>query len=179
MNEWLQSRANNTASSGDDELSLIPNWSIALAIVLFAGMQVIFHYIMPHHKHELLPMRLLMGYTWGALVASYALMLGYVSRDARRRGMSVGMWMLVCVVGTGGIGGVVYFMLRQPILLRCPNCTTSIEATHHFCPQCQFQMSPVCGECHRGVKITDAFCTTCGHDLATDGAPARLRAYSD
>jgi predicted amidophosphoribosyltransferase len=70
-------------------------------------------------------------------------------------------------------------MLRQPILLRCPNCTTSIEATHHFCPQCQFQMSPVCGECHRGVKITDAFCTTCGHDLATDGAPARLRAYSD
>jgi hypothetical protein len=179
MNEWLHARSNETASSGDDELRMIPSWSIALAILLFAGMQVIFHVVMPHHKHELLPLRLLMGYFWGALWASYALLIGYVSRDVKRRGMSAPLWMLVCVVLPGGIGAVVYFMLRQPILMRCPNCTTSIEATYHFCPQCQFQMAPVCAECHRGVKITDVFCTLCGHDLAEDGAPARLRAYSD
>jgi hypothetical protein len=29
------------------------------------------------------------------------------------------------------------------------------------------------------VKITDVFCTQCGHDLAEDGAPARLRLYQD
>jgi hypothetical protein len=140
---------------GDEELQMIPRWSMVLAILLFAGMQYIFHVVMPHHKHELLPLRLMMGYAWGSLVASYALLLGYVSRDVKRRGMSAGMWMLVCVVLPGGIGAVVY------------------------CPQCQFQMAPVCGECHRGVKITDVFCTQCGHDLAQDGAPARLRVYSD
>jgi MFS family permease len=180
MNDWMSSRqADGHATYGDEELKMIPAWSMVLAILLFAAMQVIFHVVMPHHKHELLPLRLMMGYAWGALVASYALMLGYVSRDAKRRGMSVGLWMLVCVVGTGGIGAVVYFLLRQPVLSRCPNCSTSIATSFHFCPQCQFQMSPVCGECHRGVKITDVFCTQCGHDLATDDAPARLRVYGD
>jgi MFS family permease len=178
MSQWnWMSGPSADPSNGDGELRLIPRWSIALAVLLFAGMQYIFHVVMPHHKHELLLLRLMMGYAWGALWASYALLLGYVSRDAGRRGMSAGLWMLVCVLLPGGIGAVVYFLLRQPILLRCPNCSTSIAATYHFCPQCQ--MSPVCGVCHRGVKITEAYCTQCGHDLAQDGAPARLRVYSD
>jgi hypothetical protein len=181
MPGWMgtSSREKIPASAGDEELRMIPRWSMALAIVLFAGMQYVFHGVMPHYKHELLPLRLMMGYAWGSLVASYALLLGYVSRDVKRRGMSPGLWMLVCVVLPGGIGAVVYFMLRQPVLSRCPNCSTTITASYHYCPQCQFQMAPVCGECHRGVKITDVFCTRCGHDLAQDGAPARLRAYSD
>jgi hypothetical protein len=180
MSQWWTTAAQNeNESAGDDELRMIPRWSIVLAIVLFAAMQYIFHGVLPHHRHEMLPMRVMMGYTWGALVASYALLLGYVSRDAKRRGMSKGLWMLVCVVLVGGIGAVVYFMLRQPILSRCPNCATQLTASYNFCPQCQFQMAPVCGRCHRGVKITDVFCTQCGHDLAQDGAPARLRAYSD
>jgi predicted amidophosphoribosyltransferase len=40
-------------------------------------------------------------------------------------------------------------------------------------------MAPVCGRCFRGVQITDVYCSQCGHDLAEDHAPARLRAYSD
>jgi len=176
---WWMARQNESNSSGDAELLMVPYWSIALAVVLFAGMQVVFHVIMPHHKHELLPMRLMMSFFWGSLVASYALLLGYVSRDVKRRDMSAGMWMLVCVVLPCGIGAVVYFLLRQPVLSRCPNCSTQIASSYHFCPQCQFQMAPVCGTCHRGVRITDVFCTQCGHDLAKDGAPARLRAYSD
>ena len=180
MSQWIwMGTPNHDASNGDGDLRMIPRWSMVLAVILFAAMQYIFHGVMPHHKHELLPLRLMMGYAWGALWASYALLLGYVSRDTQRRGMSAGLWMLVCVLLTGGIGAVVYFLLRQPVLSRCPNCSTSIAATYHFCPQCQFQMAPVCGLCHRGVKITDAFCTQCGHDLAVDGAPARLRVYSD
>jgi hypothetical protein len=181
MGQWtnITERPGQRPSQGDEELRMIPRWSMALAVLLFAGMQYVFHGVMPHYKHELLPMRLMMGYAWGTLVASYALLLGYVSRDVKRRGMNPGLWMLVCVVLPGGIGAVVYFMLRQPILTRCPNCLTAVASTYHFCPQCQFQMAPVCGDCHRGVKITDVFCTQCGHDLAQDGAPARLRVYSD
>jgi hypothetical protein len=124
-------------------------------------------------------MRLLMGYSWGTAFASYILLIGYVSRDVKRRNMTAKLWMLIVIVMPGGIGAVVYFLLRQPILSRCPHCTTEIASTFHFCPQCQFQMAPVCGQCFRGVQITDVYCTQCGHDLAEDGAPARLRVYSD
>jgi hypothetical protein len=163
----------------DSELSLIPAWSIVLAVVVFVAAQYVFHVLMPHHRPELLPMRLMMSYSCGTLLASYILMIGYVSRDVRRRSMSPGLWMLIVIVMPGGVGAVVYFLLRQPVLTRCPHCTTEIASTFHFCPQCQFQMAPVCGQCFRGVSITDVYCTQCGHDLAEDQSPARLRAYRD
>lgn len=163
----------------NDDLSVIPAWSVILSIIVFGAVQYLFHVVMPHHKHEMLPMRLLMGYSWGTAFASYVLLVGYVSRDVRRRKMSAGIWMLMVVLMPGGIGAVVYFLMRQPLLSRCPHCNTEIASSFHFCPQCQFQMAPVCGQCFRGVQITDVYCTQCGHDLAQDGAPARLRAYSD
>ena len=162
----------------DGDLSLIPAWSVVLSIVVFAAVQYLFHGVLPHHKHEMLPMRLLMGYSWGTAFASYVLLVGYVSRDVKRRGMAAGLWMLIVVLMPGGIGAIVYFLLRQPILSRCPHCSTEIAASYNFCPQCQFQTAPVCGRCFRGVQLTDVYCTQCGHDLAQDGAPARLRAYS-
>src|ERR1700734_4141291 len=100
MTQWWSSRETET-STGDDELRMIPRWSMVLAFFLFVGMQLLFHVVMPHHKHELLPMRLMMGYAWGTLVASYALLLGYVSRDVRRRGMSAKLWLLMCLVLPG------------------------------------------------------------------------------
>ena len=162
-----------------DGLSVIPAWSVVLSVLVFGAVQYLFHVVMPHHKHELLPMRLLMGYSWGTAFASYVLLVGYVSRDVRRRNMPAGIWMLIVLLMPGGIGAVVYFLMRQPLLSRCPHCSTEIASSYHFCPQCQFQMAPVCGQCFRGVQITDVYCTRCGHDLAKDGAPARLRAYSD
>lgn len=169
----------NVAAQKDDELSLIPAWAVVLAIAVFAFAQYLFHGILPHHKHEFLPMRLLMGYVWGTTFASYVLLVGYVSRDVKRRPMSQGLWMLIVLLLPGGIGAVVYFLLRQPVLMPCPHCSTEIISTVHYCPQCQFQVSPVCGRCFRGVQITDTYCTQCGHDLAEDHAPARLHVYSD
>ena len=180
---WTQSGNRNEGraeeATGEDQLSLIPRWSVILAIAVFAGVQYLFHGVMPHHKHEMLPMRLLMGYSWGTAFASYVLLVGYVSRDVKRRKMPAALWMLIVVLMPGGIGAVVYFLLRQPLLRACPNCRTEVMSSYHFCPQCQFQMAPVCGRCFRGVQITDVYCTQCGHDLAEDQAPARLRAYSD
>ncbi|QHN02267.1 zinc ribbon domain-containing protein [Granulicella sp. WH15] len=166
-------------NNAGDDLGMIPRWSIVLAVIGFGLMQYLFHYIMPHHKHELLPMRLLMGYSWGTLVASYVLLVGYVSRDVKLRKMPAGLWLLIVIVMPGGIGAVVYFLLRQPLLTRCPHCSTEISSNCHFCPQCQFQVSAVCGRCYRGVQITDIYCELCGHDLAEDHTPARLRAFHD
>ena len=163
-----------------DSLKMVPLWSIILAILVFVGAQYFFNSSPPPYRRPgTLPMHLIFGYTTGTALASYVLLIGYVSRDVLRRNMSAALWMLIVLVMPGGIGAVVYFLLRQPILMHCPNCTTELAASVHFCPQCQFQIAPVCGQCFRGVQITDVYCTQCGHDLAEDGAPARLRAYSD
>ena len=171
--------ADRSGNTGQDDLGMIPWWSITLAIAAFAAMQYLFHRVLPHQKHEMLPLRLLMGYSWGTLVASYVLLVGYVSRDVKRRNMQPALWMLIVIMMPGGIGAVVYFLLRQPMLSRCPHCSTEIASSYHFCPQCQFQMAPVCGRCFRGVEITDVFCKQCGHDLEEDHSPARLRAFRD
>jgi hypothetical protein len=168
-----------TNAQGGDELSMIPGWAIGLAIAAFAGMQYLFHGVLPHHKHEMLPMRLLMGWVWGTLAASYVLLVGYVSRDVRRRNMPARLWMFVVAMMPGGIGAVLYFLLRQPMLTRCPHCSTEIASSYNFCPQCQFQMAPVCGQCFRGVEITDVYCKQCGHDLEQDHVPARLKSFRD
>ena len=169
----------NQRSLRTDDLGMIPWWSIVLAILVFAAMQYVVHFVLPHHKPEMLPMRLLMGYSWGTLFASYVLLVGYVSRDVKRRNMPPGLWTLIVVILPGGIGAIVYFLLRQPILSRCAHCSTEIASSYNFCPQCQFQMAPVCGRCFRGVEITDVYCKQCGHDLQEDQVPARLKAFRD
>ena len=173
------SEAGHRVPRGADDLGMIPAWSIVAAFVAFSAMQYLFHGVLPHHKQEMLPMRLLMGFTWGTLISSYVLIVGYVSRDVKRRNMSGPLWMLIVILMPGGIGAVVYFLLRQPILSRCPHCATEIASTYNFCPQCQFQMAPVCGQCFRGVEITDVYCKQCGHDLQEDHVPARLKAFRD
>src|SRR5580704_19033454 len=107
MNDWI---TNRTSSDGDHELEMIPRWSMVLAVVVFIAVQYLFHHVMPHSKQNQLPMRILAGYSWGTLLASYVLLVGYVSRDVKRRNMSAKLWMLLVLVMPGGIGAVVYFL---------------------------------------------------------------------
>jgi len=181
---------NNLTSDGSeikeygegDSLSMIPLWSIILAFVVFVGWQYFWDSAPPSHHHPTTLQQvthLAFVFMTGTMLASYVLIVGYVSRDVKRRNMPALLWMLVVVVMPGGIGAVVYFLLRQPITIRCPSCKTELTAGVHFCPQCRFQVAPVCGQCFRGVQITDVYCPQCGHDLSQDGGPFRLHAYSD
>ena len=164
-----------------EEVRLIPRWSIAAAAVAFVFMQYLSWVIMPAHR--LRPstapfgLRLYFALSWSTLTALYVLMVGYVSRDAPRRSMSTRLWVVICLALPGGIGSVLYFLLRQPVVALCPSCSTSIHAEFHFCPQCAYQVSAACGNCYRGVRITDVYCVYCGHALAADNMPSRLRAF--
>jgi len=164
----------------NDDARLIPVWSIMAAVAAFTLVEYYFWLVLPvgHHTPPL-GLRLYLNLSWGLLAALYFLMVGYVSKDAPRRAMSSRFWMAICFVMPGGIGAVLYFLLRQPLVSRCPACQTHVQSDFHFCPQCDYQLTASCGNCFRTVRATDQFCTRCGHELATDHMPARLRVMAE
>lgn len=167
--------------TANDDASLIPVWSIVAAVAAFALVEYYFWLILPTQQHHVPPLglRIYLNLSWGLLAAIYFLMVGYVSKDAPRRAMSSRFWMAICFVMPGGIGAVLYFLLRQPEVSRCPACTSHVQSNFHFCPQCNYRLAASCGTCFRTVRATDQYCTQCGHELARDRMPARLRAMSD
>jgi hypothetical protein len=160
---------------------LIPVWSIVVAVAAFVLVEYYFWLVLPNQTHHIPPLgfRIYLNLSWGVLAALYFLMIGYVSMDAPRRAMSSRFWMVICFVMPGGIGAVLYFLLRQPEVSRCPACSTHVQSDFHFCPQCNYTLSANCGNCFRTVRATDQFCTRCGHELAKDQMPARLRVLGE
>lgn len=165
----------------DDE-RLIPLWSIVLASAAFVLVEYYFWIIAPTQRHHAPPpigFRIYFNLSWGVMTALYFLMVGYISKDAPRRGMSTRFWMLICFVIPAGIGAVLYFLLRAPEVSACPACGTSIQGEFHYCPQCCYQLMASCGHCFRTVRATDQYCTRCGHELAADHRPTRLRVLGE
>jgi hypothetical protein len=167
--------------SVNDDARLIPMWSIVAAAAVFVLVEYYFWLVLPEQQHHVPPMglRIYMNVSFGLLTSLYILMIGYVSRDAPRRAMSARFWMVICFVMPGGIGAVLYFLLRLPLVSRCPACATHVQNDFHFCPQCNYRLAANCGNCFRTVHGTDQFCTRCGHELMTDHMPARLRVLGE
>jgi hypothetical protein len=166
----------------NEDARLIPVWSIVVASVAFVAVEYYFWMVLPGQRQHAPPplgFRIYFNLSWGLLAALYFLMVGYVSKDAPRRAMSARFWMLICFVMPGGIGAVLYFLLRAPLVSRCPACSTHVQNDFHFCPQCDYQLTASCGNCFRTVRATDQFCTRCGHELSRDHMPARLRVLGD
>jgi hypothetical protein len=166
---------------GNDDTRLIPAWSMAAAAVAFVLVEYYFWLVFPRQQHHVAPLglRIYLNISWGLLAAIYFLMIGFISKDAPRRSMSARFWMLICFVMPGGIGAVLYFLLRTPLVSTCPACGTHVLGDFHFCPQCNYQLAASCGSCFRTVRATDQFCTRCGHELARDHMPARLRVLGE
>lgn len=165
----------------NEDERLIPVWSIVAAVAAFVLVEYYFWLVLPNQIHHPAPIgfRIYFNLSWGVLAALYFLMVGFVSKDAPRRAMSSRFWIVICFVMPGGIGAVLYFLLRQPMVSRCPACSTHVQNDFHFCPQCDFQLSASCGNCFHTVRASDQFCTRCGHELAADHMPARLRVLGE
>ncbi len=164
----------------NEDARLIPLWSILAAVIAFTLIEYYFWVVLPEEHRHIPPLglRIYLNLSWGLMAALYFLLIGYVSKDAPRRAMSARLWIILCFVMPGGIGAVMYFLLRQPLISRCPSCSTHVEGSFHFCPQCDYQLRASCGQCFASVHVTDLYCTRCGHDLANDQMPQRLRLLS-
>jgi hypothetical protein len=174
-------REPQSISVNEDE-RLIPIWSIVVAAAAFVLVEYYFWLVLPqgrNHQPPPLGFRIYFNLSWGFLAALYFLMVGYVSKDAPRRAMNARFWIAICFVMPGGMGAVLYFLLRAPVVSRCPACSTHVQSDFHFCPQCDYRLTASCGNCFRTVRGTDQFCTRCGHELATDHMPARLRVLGE
>lgn len=151
------------------EIRIIPGWAIVLAIVLFFGMQWLFHgYTWPNERNPPpFPVQILITLMVGSIFAFFALLVGYVNKDAGRRGMSRTLWTLVAIFVPNGIGFIIYFVVRQPLLVRCPECANIVSPGANFCSSCRFSFGPTCSECRSAVNLGDVFCPKCGHDLSS------------
>ncbi len=161
-----------------EELKIIPGWAYGLAVVLVVGMIILAPILRRHDQHPApLPVVICALTFAGVLLAAVALMIGYVNRDAKRRGMNVALWTILVIVIPNMIGFIIYFIAREPLVFDCPQCGTKVSARYNFCPKCKYNLYPTCPECKHAIRPGDKFCPFCAHDFATDKAgplnPAR------
>jgi RNA polymerase subunit RPABC4/transcription elongation factor Spt4 len=99
-------------------------------------------------------------------VAGNILLIGYVYGDARRRGMRYVMWTLLAIFLFNGIGIILYFILREPLLGYCSKCGSAVNHGFAFCPRCGVGVQPACPSCHRVIQGPWAHCAWCGVKVA-------------
>ena len=115
--------------------------------------------------------RPLLGLLAGVGGGAFLLLIGYVNRDSKRRGMSPLLWTILVIVIPNALGFILYFLLRQPLRRVCPQCSSLVDAGFSFCPRCSCKLGPCCPQCKRVVSPNDVYCPYCGVSLSNQAAP--------
>ena len=150
-----------------EEFRIIPGFAIALAIIVFIGIQALMQYVMTLERNgPPLAVRIPVGLLEGTVLGIVILLYGYVYRDAQRRGMNAVGWLLVVIFIPNAIGFIIYFLMRSDIVGKCPQCGNPVKDGFNFCPKCHFALSPVCPHCRRPVSSSDIYCPYCGNEIA-------------
>jgi hypothetical protein len=148
------------------EIKIIPTWAWVLAGIGFVGTQVAFDLFIGREPGAPPPWaRPLLGFLVGLVVGCYLLLIGYINRDAKRRGMSPVLWTIVAIIIPNALGIILYFVLRQALRTACPRCGYDIHPGFTFCPPCSYKLTPICPQCQRSVGVNDVYCPYCGNSL--------------
>jgi RNA polymerase subunit RPABC4/transcription elongation factor Spt4 len=163
---------NETQTRFAAEMKVVPAWAWVLAGVAFVAAQIFFNIGLAHHT-DAPPAwaRPLLGLLAGVGAGCWLVFIGYINRDAKRRGMSPTLWTIVAIIIPNALGIILYFILRQPLRSCCPQCGTAVQPGFNFCPGCNYKLSPSCPQCQRVVGAGDVYCPYCGTSLRQAGAP--------
>jgi Double zinc ribbon len=164
---------NETQTGLTAELKFIPRWAWTLALVAFAGAQFLFNIVLARLQGDVPPWWALamFGLLAGTFLGCLLLLIGYINRDAKRRGMSPVLWTTMAVIIPNALGIILYFLLRQPLGGTCPQCGNAVQTGFNFCPRCNHKLSPSCPQCQRLVGVSDVYCPYCGTSLRTQAVP--------
>ena len=166
---------NGKKSTLSREIRVVPWWAYLLALAIFLCFEIV---IGIAWKREPNPPPLFLQYfirfVPGAVIALLGLLIGYVNRDAKRRGMNRTLWTLLVIFIPNAIGFILYFLLRKPVSVACPQCGTLNNPDFNFCPKCKYNLRPTCPGCQHSVNPEDVFCPYCSRELA----PQRVHANS-
>ena len=187
----IKFRRKREHSSFWQELKVIPRWLVRAVLTLYVlaliiGISVNISQMNsggpsfpPEMQNQPLLASLAMAgvITGGALAFSiWLFMLGYVYSDAKRRGMSPGLWTVLVLIlspAYGFIGLIIYLLVREPLPYTCPQCSASVSARFNFCPNCKCNLHPACPNCQREVADSDKFCPYCAVELTHAAAPGQ------
>ncbi len=155
-----------------EEFRIVPGVAIVIAVLLFGGMQYLWHGFIPT-QHDPPPFwfRLIFGLFTGALLAMVVLLIGYVNRDAKRRGMNRVLWTLLVIFIPNALGFVLYFLVRHPLAGSCPKCGSLVQPGFNFCPNCRYALAPMCGGCGKPLQPEFHNCPYCGQPA---NAPVKI-----
>lgn len=167
-----------------DELRIIPKWLIWTCVVLYVIALIVGISINVHNlgtggavfpgdeslrAEPVLSCLSLAGViTACAFLSAWLMMLGYVYRDAKRRGMNAGLWTLLVLILSPAyllIGLIIYLLIREPLPYTCPKCSATVNARFNFCPNCKYNLRPACPQCQHEVADDDKFCPYCAAEL--------------
>ncbi|HME13316.1 MAG TPA: zinc ribbon domain-containing protein, partial [Candidatus Acidoferrum sp.] len=190
----IRFRRKRERSSFREEFRIVPRWLVVTVVLLYVlaisigifvnlGYSLVIYsnpnYVAPHH--EMWPYELRNNPVLASLaiagtitavalpLAAYLFLLGYVYRDAKRRAMHAGLWLLLILVLSPAylaIGFLLYFFMREPLPYACPQCGAMVGARFNFCPNCKNNLHPACPQCKQEVAETDKFCPNCAYQLA-------------
>jgi RNA polymerase subunit RPABC4/transcription elongation factor Spt4 len=149
------------------EIRLIPRAMVAVAVLVFLGVQALLYLVAFRHDPHAppLPVQVLLATLMGILLGMIMLLVGYVNRDAKRRGMNHVLWTVLVLFIPNAIGYIIYFVVRQPIRGTCPQCGATVNPGFNYCPKCKFNLHPACPQCHRTIEVGATFCPYCSAEL--------------
>jgi hypothetical protein len=155
-----------------EEVKVIPWWAVLLAAIPLLGFPVLsLTVLFPRAPNPPpFPLQVFLAVLGGGIIATLILLVGYVSRDARRRKMNVALWVLLVIFIPNAIGFILYFLLRQPLMMKCPQCGTPVNLGFNYCPACKYSLRPTCPKCAQVVRPDDVYCPHCACQLKGESA---------
>jgi hypothetical protein len=100
-------------------------------------------------------------------LAGYAVLVGYVYGDAKRRGMRHVLWTWIAILVPNGLGPILYFILREPLMVYCSHCGYRCKPGFAYCPSCGGGLAPTCPNCKKIVQPGWPHCAYCGTSLTS------------
>jgi hypothetical protein len=151
------------------ELELVPRRAFSIGVCLwlafFLTMMLLPFRLDPEGRNWPLAGKLAISVLPGIPLFITVLLVGYVYADAKRRGMPYVLWTWLVVLIPSAIGFILYFVLRDPLLVNCTHCGAQVRHGFAFCPKCGGSLAQACPQCRCAVDLGWTHCVHCGASL--------------